>query len=166
MFYLPPADILCPRGGRIHLGSWRCYWLTGAVSPWVGAQGSCREMPGGDLASAGSLELQHFIHSSFPQYVLEHLFRYPLVTLPLTSPFHMCVHWNRKTTVWIWVKESGHEMMDPVGFSWRERGGENQEECVQMALGTPGQWRKAPCSGRYLFLCENDVTSKIYTLVK
>lgn len=30
-----------------------------------------------------------------------------------------------------------------------------------MALGTPGQWRKAPCSGRYLFICENDVTGKL-----
>lgn len=88
------------------------------------------------------------------------------MTLPITSPFHMCVHWNRKTTVWIWVKESydGSQqagVMDPVGSSWWDRGGESQGGCVQMALGTPGQWRKAPCSGRYLFLCENDVTGKI-----
>lgn len=61
----------------------------------------------------------------------------------------------------VWVSAG---IMDPFVFSWWEIGDESQEECVQMALGTPGQWRKAPCSGQYL--CENDVTSKIYTLVK
>lgn len=88
------------------------------------------------------------------------------MTLSMTSPFHTCLHWSRKTTVWIWVKESddGSQqagVMDPAGSSWWDRGGESQGECVQMALGTPGQWRKAPCSGRYLFICENDVTSKL-----
>lgn len=88
------------------------------------------------------------------------------MNLPLTSPFHMCVHESRKTTVWIWVKESDRGsqqagVMDPAGSSWWDRGGESQGGCVQMALGTPGQWRKAPCSGRYPFLCENDVTGKI-----
>lgn len=62
----PPEDILCPKGSRIHLGSWRCYWLTEVASSWAEAQDSCRQMRGSDLASAESLELQHFIHSSFP----------------------------------------------------------------------------------------------------
>lgn len=76
----------------------------------------------------------------------------------------MCVRGSRKTTVWIWVKESddGAGVLDPAGSSWWDRGGERAEGgCVQMALGTPGQWRKAPCSGRYPFLCENDVTGKM-----
>lgn len=63
--------------------------------------------------------------------------------------------WCRKTTVWVWVKESigGSEqtgIVDPVNGAW----------CPQMALGSPEQWRKAPCDARYLFLCENDVTGK------
>lgn len=52
-------------------------------------------------------------------------------------------------------------VIDPDRSSWWDRGGESQGGCVQMALGTPGHWRKALCSGRYLFLCENDVTGKI-----
>lgn len=53
--------------------------------------------------------------------------------------------------------------MEFVGSSWWPKDDKTHPGCVQMALGTPGQWRKAPCSGRCIFLCENAVTSKILT---
>lgn len=74
----------------------------------------------------------------------------------------------RKTTVWIWAKESDDGPrqagdVEPVGSSRWGGGGESHGGCALMALGSPGQWRKAPCSGRYPFLCENDVTGKMRT---
>lgn len=63
--------------------------------------------------------------------------------------------------MWVWLKgsrEEGSEGMSDVdpgrGVQWAERG------CLQMALGTHGQWRKAPCAGRHPALCEKDVSGK------
>ncbi|KAK9530722.1 hypothetical protein VZT92_012210 [Zoarces viviparus] len=125
------GDVPCPKGGRIHLAGLRCYWLSERMSSWPEAQDSCRETLGGDLASAGSLELQNFIHSSFPV----------------------------KTTAWIWLKRSGGEESDPVSEpvspAW------SQGRCAQMALGTRGRWREAQCVGRHRFLCEAEVTESL-----
>ncbi|KAF1374215.1 hypothetical protein PFLUV_G00247310 [Perca fluviatilis] len=132
-------DIPCPKGGRIHLTSRRCYWLSETTLSRPEAQGSCRETRGGDLASADSLELQHFIHHSFPV----------------------------KSTVWVWLKGSAGEgsvqvgVAEPVSPAWWTGASESQGGCPQMALGTQGQWRKAQCAGRYLFLCEKDVTESL-----
>ncbi|XP_029311858.1 polycystin-1 [Cottoperca gobio] len=121
-------DTHCPQGGQIHLTSRRCYWLSERPSSWPEAQLSCRETRGGGLASADSLELQNFIHHSFPV----------------------------KTTVWVWLKGSGGEGSDqgvePVSPL------ESPGGCPQTALGTQGRWRKAQCAGRYLFLCEKEET--------
>ncbi|XP_051273916.1 polycystin-1 isoform X2 [Dicentrarchus labrax] len=132
-------DSPCPTGGQIHLGSWRCYWLSERTSSWTEAQDSCRQIQGGDLASADSLELQNFIHFSFPV----------------------------KTTVWVWLKGSGGEgsdqfgVMEPVSPALWARGSESQGGCTQMALGTKGRWRKSQCAGRNLFLCEKEVTESL-----
>nr|XP_046233896.1 polycystin-1 [Scatophagus argus] len=132
-------DIPCPKGSRIHLASWRCYWLSEVISSWPEAHDFCRDTQGGDLASAESLELQNFIHSSFPL----------------------------KTTVWVWLKGSGGEGSDQAGVvesrspAWWAKGSDSQGLCTQMALGTRGQWRKAQCAGRYLFLCEKVVTESL-----
>lgn len=54
--------------------------------------------------------------------------------------------------------EDGSEGMsdsDPGrGALWAERG------CLQMALGTHGQWRRAPCAGRHPALCEKGVSGE------
>lgn len=50
--------------------------------------------------------------------------------------------------------------MDPVGAAWWAGGRDSEEGCTQMALGTQGQWRQAPCAGRYPFICEQDVTGR------
>lgn len=66
----------------------------------------------------------------------------------------------------MWLKGSGGEWSDqvgavePVSAPWWAGGSESQGGCTQMALGTQGRWRKAPCAGGYLFLCEKDVTGK------
>uniref|UniRef100_A0AAQ4PFT7 Polycystic kidney disease 1b n=2 Tax=Gasterosteus aculeatus aculeatus TaxID=481459 RepID=A0AAQ4PFT7_GASAC len=75
------GDLPCPKGSRIHLASLRCYWLSERTSLWPEAHDLCRKTPGGDLASAGSLQLLNFLHYSFPV----------------------------ETTVWIWLKREGSE---------------------------------------------------------
>ncbi|XP_030255555.1 polycystin-1 [Sparus aurata] len=132
-------DTPCPKGGRIHLGTWQCYWLSETTSSWPEAQDSCREIPGGDLASAESLELQKFIHYSFPV----------------------------KSTTWVWLKGSSGDGSDKVGFmepvspAWWVGGSESQGVCTQKALGTLGQWRKSHCAGQYHFICEKEVTESL-----
>ncbi|KAG7226596.1 hypothetical protein INR49_003753, partial [Caranx melampygus] len=59
-------DTACPKGAQVHLSSMRCYWMSETTSSWYEARDSCRQTPGGDVASADSLELLSFIHSSFP----------------------------------------------------------------------------------------------------
>lgn len=68
--------------------------------------------------------------------------------------------------MWVWLKGSGGEgsdqvgVVEPVSPAWWTGGSESQGGCTQMALGTQGRWRKAQCAGRYLFLCEKEVTGK------
>ncbi|XP_071319469.1 polycystin-1 [Trachinotus anak] len=130
-------DIPCPKGGQIHLSSLRCYWISEMTSSWSEAQNSCSETPGGDLASADSLELQNFIHYSF----------------------------TLKTTVWIWLKGLGGEgseqaggvdLVSPAWWAGGRGGG-----CTQMALGILGQWRKVHCAGQFFYLCEKEVTEAL-----
>lgn len=70
--------------------------------------------------------------------------------------------------MWVWLKglegEGYGQVGDvqPVSPSWWARGSEIQGVCNQMALGTQGQWRKAQCAGRYLFLCEKEVTGETF----
>lgn len=70
--------------------------------------------------------------------------------------------------MWVWLKGLGGEGSDQVGDvelvspAWWAGGGESQGVCHQMALGTQGQWRKAQCGGRYLFLCEKEVTGETF----
>ncbi|XP_034415177.1 polycystin-1 [Cyclopterus lumpus] len=127
-----PEDAPCPKGARIHLASPRCYWLSERTSSWPEAQDACRETRGGDLASAGSPELQNFVHSSFPA----------------------------KTTVWIWLKRSD-QAAEPVSPAWWAGGREGRGACAQMALGSRGRWRDAQCVGRHRFLCEKEVTESL-----
>ncbi|KAM3834002.1 polycystin-1-like, partial [Diretmus argenteus] len=126
----------CPKGGRIHLASLRCYWLSEMELSWSEAQASCQDTQGGNLAAADSPELQNFIHYSFPM----------------------------KATVWVWLRGAGVEgpqqvgVMGPVSPAWRGGGIERQGVCTQMALGTLGQRRQDRCVGQHLFLCEREVT--------
>ncbi|XP_062299163.1 polycystin-1 [Scomber scombrus] len=132
-------DIPCPKGGQIHLSSLRCYWLSELTSSWSEAQGLCRQTLGGDLTAADSLDLQNFLHNSFPV----------------------------KTTEWVWLKGSrgvGSGQVgdvESVGPALWDRGSESQGVCTQLALGTLGQWRKARCVGQYRFLCEKEVTESL-----
>lgn len=71
------------------------------------------------------------------------------------SPLLSCLF--RKTTVWVWLKGSGEEKSDQVGFEEPV-----SQACTQTALGTRGRWRKAQCAGRYFFLCEKEVTGKTF----
>ncbi|AWP17296.1 putative polycystin-1-like [Scophthalmus maximus] len=131
------GDIPCPEGGRIHLSTVRCYWISETTTSWSEAQHSCGETPGGGLASADSLELQNFIHFSFPV----------------------------KTTVWVWLKRLGGEGSEQAGAvkpgSPARWAGASEGGCTQMALGTLGHWRRAQCAGRSLYLCEKDVTEAL-----
>ncbi|XP_068614855.1 polycystin-1-like [Brachionichthys hirsutus] len=134
-------DIRCPKGGQIHLGSWRCYWLSEKTSSWPEAEDLCRETPGGELASSDSEELQSFIHYSFPV----------------------------KNTAWVWLKGSkdggGSEPVgEPVRPEWGAESHEGLGVCPQMELGTLGRWRKAHCAGRHIFLCEKEVSESLPTL--
>ncbi|XP_069373627.1 polycystin-1 isoform X2 [Paralichthys olivaceus] len=127
-------EVPCPEGGRIHLSSVRCYWMSEVTSSWSEAQHSCRETPGGDLASADTPELQTFIHYSFPA----------------------------KTTVWVWMRGEGSEkagVVEPVSPA-RWAGG-SERGCTQIALGSMRQWRRAQCAGRYLYLCEKGLTEAL-----
>ncbi|XP_034426558.1 polycystin-1 [Hippoglossus hippoglossus] len=130
-------EVPCPEGGGIHLSSMRCYWMSEATSSWPEAQHSCRESPGGDLASADSAELQTFLHSSFPV----------------------------KTTVWVWLKGLRGEGSESAGavepVSPARWAGGSEGGCTQMALGALGQWRRAQCAGRYLYLCEKGLTEAL-----
>uniref|UniRef100_UPI0037E95008 polycystin-1 n=1 Tax=Semicossyphus pulcher TaxID=241346 RepID=UPI0037E95008 len=132
-------EIPCPKGGRIHLTSKQCYWLSEMTSSWAEAQDSCKETQGGDLASTDSLELQTFIFYSFPL----------------------------NTTVWVWLKGSGRVVSDQVGDvepqrpARRARDSVTQRLCTQMALGTQGGWRKTQCTGRFLYLCEKEVSEPL-----
>ncbi|XP_008289301.1 polycystin-1 [Stegastes partitus] len=127
----------CPEGGQIHLASLQCYWLSEMPLSWFEAQDSCRKTPGRNLASADSQELQHFIFHSFPV----------------------------KTTVWVWLWGLGRdgpeqdEVVEPQSPGRWD--GDGQRVCSQMALGALGRRRKAQCAGRYLFLCEKEVTDSL-----
>ncbi|XP_061564100.1 polycystin-1 [Cololabis saira] len=127
----------CPKGGRIHLASLRCYWLSDETSSWFDAQDSCRHTWGGDLASAESKELQNFIYHSFP----------------------------RETTVWVWMRRLAGEEDDlfgepPSPVRW-DTDSTSRGLCPQKALGTPGRWRRAKCAGRCRFICETQVTESL-----
>ncbi|XP_069012250.1 polycystin-1 [Embiotoca jacksoni] len=129
--------ITCPKGAQIHLSGLRCYWLSDVTSSWFEARDSCRENPGGDLASADGPGQQHFLHFLFPV----------------------------KPTVWVWLQGSGGEAPDRVGevkppsAAWQDR--DSQGGCTQMDLGTRGRRRTAQCGGRYHFLCEKEVTESL-----
>ncbi|XP_056152724.1 polycystin-1 [Lampris incognitus] len=133
--YCPLEKIHCPEGGRIHLSSLRCYWLSEKALPWPEARDSCRGIPGGDLTAADSPELQNFIHFSFPV----------------------------KDSMWIWLGGTGEGgpqqvgTLRPVHPGWWDGGGESQGFCIQMTLGTMGQWRRARCDGEYFFLCQKEI---------
>lgn len=67
----------------------------------------------------------------------------------------------RKSTMWVWMKGSNEDRSEGMsdmdtgrGVHWAERG------CPQMALGTRGQWRRAPCAGRHPVLCEKGVSGE------
>ncbi|KAM8836900.1 polycystin-1 isoform 2-T2 [Spinachia spinachia] len=128
------GDLPCPKGSRIDLASLRCYWLSEKTSPWLEALDSCRETRGGDLASAGSLQLLKFLYYSFPA----------------------------ETTVWIWLKrERPDRALEQVRPALGARRGGNQGLCPQMALGTRGQQREIQCVGLHHFLCEKELTESL-----
>ncbi|XP_041830823.1 polycystin-1 [Melanotaenia boesemani] len=129
-------DIPCPKGGKIHLASLRCFWMSAIKSSWFEAQDSCREAWGGDLASAESKELLNFIHNSFSQ----------------------------KTTVWVWLRGLVGERLDQYGVKEPQdlhKDSASQRLCPQLALSTPGGWRRAQCAGQYSFICENQITDSL-----
>ncbi|XP_075313535.1 polycystin-1 [Odontesthes bonariensis] len=128
------GDISCPKGGRIHLVSQQCYWLSDITSSWFEAQVSCRETWGGDLASAESQELLNFIHHSF----------------------------SEETTVWVWLRGLGGEGPDHFGIMEPlNHHSASQGLCPQMALGTPGKWRRVQCAGRHSFICKNQLIDSL-----
>ncbi|XP_077358515.1 polycystin-1 isoform X3 [Festucalex cinctus] len=129
---------VCPEGGRVHLPSLRCFWLSEKTSVWSEASASCRQTRGGRLAAADTLELQNFLRYSFPA----------------------------KNTEWVWINGVSENGPDEVGLvksaspSWQD-GGNKQEMCAQMALGTPGRWRTTSCVTQYHFFCQNDVNESL-----
>uniref|UniRef100_A0A8C5HEK2 C-type lectin domain-containing protein n=1 Tax=Gouania willdenowi TaxID=441366 RepID=A0A8C5HEK2_GOUWI len=139
-----PGTIPCPKGGRINLINLRCYWLSVMTSSWFEAQESCSNTHGGELASAHNQDLQHFIFHSFPVETIE----------------------------WVWLKEMGAESSEQGDVLQTEssimfdQGYQNERMCAQMALGIVGRWRKAQCDGKFLYICEMKVTSKIRFLKK
>ncbi|XP_040924301.1 polycystin-1 [Betta splendens] len=136
-----PENAPCPEGSRVHLSSLRCYWLSRTTSSFPEAWDSCKDVHGGDLAAANSLELQNFLHHSFPA----------------------------ETTVWVWLKTSGGGGSDQGGgletsghAGWAgpsDSGG----GCTVMALGTLGPGRRTPCAGQFHFLCESLITGVLPT---
>lgn len=63
--------------------------------------------------------------------------------------------------MWVWMKEpsedgsEGVSSVDPRrGVYWVDRG------CTQMALGSHGELRRAPCSGRHAALCEKSASGE------
>lgn len=99
----------------------------------------------------------------YEQRVSFHVFIYASINIPFPLCFRVRF---RKTTVWVWLKRSGGEgtdqVVESVSPAWWAGGSESQGGCTQMALGTQGRWRKAQCAGRYLFLCEKEVTGKTF----
>lgn len=71
-----------------------------------------------------------------------------------------------KATGWIWLNASWTERSDslrltePQTSSWWGRDKASPELCPQMAVGTPGRWRRARCSEQYRFMCENQATGR------
>ncbi|XP_061667089.1 polycystin-1 [Syngnathoides biaculeatus] len=128
----------CPKGSHIHLPSLRCFWVSEKMSTWSQASTTCQQTPGGRVAAAEDLELQNFLHHSFPV----------------------------KSTEWVWIQASG-DGPDKVGFvestnpAWQVVGSDNHKVCTQMALGMPGNWRKSPCVKHYYFVCENDINETL-----
>ncbi|XP_055085828.1 polycystin-1 [Periophthalmus magnuspinnatus] len=59
------AGSSCPVGAQVELSSRRCLWLSPQALSWSQAQDVCR-LQGGDVANANSIQLQSFIHHSFP----------------------------------------------------------------------------------------------------
>ena len=68
--------------------------------------------------------------------------------------------------MWVWMRGFGEEGNDQFGVAepqspeWWDKDGARQELCPQMALGSPGRWRRATCAGRYQFICENEVNGE------
>lgn len=65
--------------------------------------------------------------------------------------------------MWVWLRGSRGDGSDQVevvkpSAAWWAGGSNSHGGCTQLGLGTKAQWRKAPCAGRYRFLCENDIT--------
>lgn len=93
---------------------------------------------------------------------------YTLSSINVHLPLFSC--WCRKSTVWVWLKGSEGEgsdqagVVEPVDAAWWAGVSQNRGVCTQMALGSQGQWRKVPCAGRHLFLCEKDVTGETQTV--
>lgn len=104
-----PGDLPCPKGSRIHLASLRCYWLSERTSLWPEAHDLCRKTPGGDLASAGSLQLLNFLHYSFPVWVLH--------TDVFLSSFYRCLY--RLMFSLLFCVGLGKPQ---CGYGWREKG--------------------------------------------
>lgn len=79
-------------------------------------------------------------------------------------PVHLFLFLFSESSVWVWLKGSGGEGPGQVGdvepVSAALWDSESQGGCIQMALGTLGQWRKARCAGRYHSLCAKEVTGK------
>ncbi|XP_054604965.2 polycystin-1 isoform X2 [Nothobranchius furzeri] len=133
------GEVSCPDGGKIHLDSLLCFWLSDTTSSWYEAQDSCRMMGGGNLAAAQSKEIQNFIH----------------------------YHFTNGTSMWTWLNGLGEEGPEQFGVGvpetseWWDRLRAHEGLCPQMALGNPGRWRRTKCDGQYRFICENRVSDSL-----
>lgn len=71
-----------------------------------------------------------------------------------------------ETTVWAWMRgleEQGRDQFgvaEPQSPAWGDGEDAGQGLCFQMALGSPGGWRRVKCAGKYQFICENEVNGK------
>ncbi|XP_041671972.1 polycystin-1 [Cheilinus undulatus] len=122
----------CPKGGRVHLASQQCYWLSEIKSSWPEGQESCKSTGGGEMASTDSLELQTFIFYSFPV----------------------------RSTEWVWIKGQGGGTESDQAGALRSTNRETPM-CSQMALGTQRGGRKAQCTEQHRFLCEKKVSDPL-----
>ncbi|KYO31114.1 hypothetical protein Y1Q_0016466 [Alligator mississippiensis] len=126
----------CPRGGRIHLPSLNCYWLSQAKETWQDARQLCQAMPGGDLAIVSSQEVQSFLQETFPSAGAAWIGLGDLSSLGSLR----------------WVDGSPVNSFQNWAPSGRPEGKEN---CIQMHLfSSKGLWKSSRCSAMSLFLCE------------
>ncbi|XP_066559064.1 polycystin-1 [Amia ocellicauda] len=127
-------DLSCPKGSRIHLTNLHCYWLGQTQESWHAARERCQRTMGGDLAIINSADIQSFVQHAFP----------------LAS------------SVWIGLNdESWVDGSPPDLYHNWENPIKKQKGCVQITMGSGGQWKSTGCGKKDLFICEKHAAAPL-----